>query len=307
MGIQILFGNEPYVIMKRKNKVINALSNKQMNLQRFEGKFDQDVYNSCMIYPFMEDRRVVMLDVESLSALDNKLFLDYVDAPALSTELVVICKNVDKRVKLYKKLNSLSLLVPCNKLDPDTLKKAIQCELSHKGGNIQEVAYAEFIKRLNYENEEKVNMLSVVGYLDNMLAVDKAITLDMVTTYVPKFEEANVFGLSKLLLKEKSAELLKEVDMVDPDESIKTLSLLLRDFRIAYKLKYFEKSALAEKAGSMFTSYAEYSTEILVECMQIITETISDIKSGKTTNQIALKSACIKLFNQLKDERALKA
>ncbi len=302
MGIHILYGNEPYVIMKRKNKIVDALSNKQMNLQRFEGKFDQDVYSSCTIYPFLEDKRVVVLDIESLSALDNELFLDYVSHPTSSTELVIVCKQIDKRVKLYKKLNSQKLLIPCDKLDSETLKKAIQCELVKKGGNIQEVAYAELVKRLNYENEEKVNMLSIVGYLDSMLAVDKAITLEMVNKFVPKYEEANVFALSKLLLKEDSAELLREVDMVDPDESIKTLSLLLRDFRIAYKLKYFDKAQLADKAGSIFTSFADYSTDVLVECMQIITETISDVKSGKTTNSLALKSACIKLFNQLSNK-----
>lgn len=300
--VKVLYGNEPYVIMKRKDKVVNVLQNKQMNFQKFEGKFDIDVYNACIQFPFLEDKKVVLLEVESLSALDNHIFMDYLNAPVDTTDLLIIAKNVDKRVKIYKKLSSLDIIVPCNKLDTDTLKKAILCELQKKGGSIQELALAELLSRLNYENEESVNMLSIVGYLDNMLAVDKGITLEMVKEYIPKYEEANVFGLTKLLSAESSAELLRELEMVDPDESIKTLSLLLRDFRIAYKLKYFDKKDIADKA--VFSQFSDYSTDFLVESMQTITDTISDVKVGKTTNQQALKLACIKLFNNIKDERA---
>ena len=300
--VQVLFGNEPYVILKRKYKVINALRDKQMNLQSFEGRFDQDVFNSCVLYPFLEDKRVVLLEIDSLSALDTPLFEQYLNKPVPSTELIIICKNVDKRVKMYKKLDSLGFLVPCNKLDAETLRKAVLYELSCKGGNIQELAYAELIKRLNYENED-VNMFSIVGYIDNMLAIDKGITLEMVEKYVPKHEEANVFALSKLLLKDTSNELLKEVGMIDPDDSIKTLSLLLRDFRIAYKLKYFDKGMLSAKTGGIFTSFSDYSVDVLIKCMQVITDTISDVKTGRTTNNIALKSASIKLFNNLKEGR----
>ena len=300
--VKVLYGNEPYVVAKRKAKIVNALADKQMNFQQFDGKFDVDVYNSCLLYPFMEDKRVVLLDIESLGSLDNPAFEEYLANPVVTTDLLIICKNVDKRVKLYKKLKSLDVLVECNKLDGDTLKKAILCELSSKGGAIQELALAELIKRLDYENDEAVNMFTIVGYLDNMLAIDKGITLEMVKKYVPKHEEANVFALSKLLLGESSAELLKEIEMVDSDESIKTLSLLLRDFRVAYKLKYFDKKDVAEKG--VFTSFSNCSADVLVECMQTITDTISDVKAGRTTNEQALKLACIKLFNKLKDERA---
>ena len=299
--VTLLYGNEPYVILKRKAKIVDRLQNKQMNFQRFEGKFDTEVYNSCIAYPFLEDKRVVLLDIESLGAIDCPLFDEYISKPVDSTDLLIICKNIDKRVKLYKKLNSLGILVQCDKLDNETLKKAILCELSKKGGNIQGLAMAELVKRLNYENEDSVNMFTIIGYIDNMLAIDKGITLEMVEKYVPKYEEANVFALSKLLLGDTSIELLREVDMIDPDESIKTLSLLLRDFRIAYKLKFFDKKDVADKG--VFTSFSNYSVDVLLECMQTITDTIGDVKSGKTTNQQALKLACIKLFNIIKEGR----
>ena len=301
--VKVLYGNEPYVIMKRKSKIIDALQNKQMNLQKYEGKFDMDVYNSCLEYPFLEDKRVVLLEVETIKDLDTPLFLEYIEKPVASTDLLIICKSVDRKLKIYKKLSSLEIIVPCDKLDNETLKKAIQCEIVKKGGQIQEIALAELIKRLNYENEPSVNMLSIVGYIENMLAVDKGITLEMVQKYVPKYEEANVFGLSKLLLAESSAELLREIEMVDPDESIKTLSLLLRDFRIAYKLKFFDKKEVSDK--SAFTSFSKCSTDTIVECMQTITDTIGDVKAGRTTNQQALKLACIKLFNLIKERAHL--
>ena len=298
--IQLLYGNEPYVIQKRKQKVVNALNNKQMNLQTFEGKFDQEVYDACAVYPFLENKRVIVLDVENLSVLDTPLFEKYLSKPVSTTDLVIICRNIDKRVKLFKRLNSKKIAIACDKLDDELLKKTLLCELSHRGANIQEIAMAEFIKRLNYHNEESVNLISMVGFIDNMVSVDKNITLQMVEQYVPKYEEPNVFALSKLLLADTSDALLKEVSMIDSEQSIQTLSLLLRDFRIAYKLKYFDKSALADKPGAIFSSFTDKSVGVLVNCMEIITDTISDIKAGRITNELALKSAGVKLFNTLK-------
>ena len=88
--VKVLYGNEPYVIMKRKSKIIDALQNKQMNLQKYEGKFDMDVYNSCLEYPFLEDKRVVLLEVETIKDLDTPLFLEYIEKPTASTDLLII-------------------------------------------------------------------------------------------------------------------------------------------------------------------------------------------------------------------------
>lgn len=295
--VSILYGNEPYIIMKRKNKLIDTLHDKQMNFHRYEGEFNAEIYNACIEYPFLENRKVVLLEVEALSAVDKSLFWKYLERPADSTDLLIICKEVDRKTKLYKKLNSLKIIIPCNKMDNETLQNAILYELSQKEGSIQKTALLELINRLDYENESSVNMLSIVGYIDNMLAIDKGITLEMVDRFVPKNESANVFGLSKMLLQKASTELLRELEMISPDEAISVLSLLLRDFRIAYKLKYFEKKEIADKG--VFTSFSGYSTDTLVKCMTTITDTITDVKSGKTTNQQAVKLACIKLFNLL--------
>lgn len=299
MSIVLMWGNEPYGIQKRKGKVVSALSMPEMNLQVFEGKFDATVRNACLVFPFMEERRVVVLNIASLDDLDTKEFEGYLKAPASTTDLLILADNVDQRKKLFKTLRSLDMIYPCNKVDDTNLRKVLMYEISQRKAVIQEVAFAEFIKRCDYQNNDTIDLLGMISYIDSMVCVSKEITLDLVTRYVPKYEEPNVFGLTALIKKCDAQALYNELCLVDSssEEQIKTLSLLLRDYRIAYKLKYFEKQELADKPQSIRTSFSDYSMSELLSCMEILTNTVSDIKGGQIASEYALKSACVKLIN----------
>lgn len=298
MGIVLMWGDEPYGIQKRKARITGALKMPEMNMQVFEGRFDASIKSACRTCPFLEDTRVVILNISSLDEIDTKDFEEYLESPCGSTELVILAECVDQRKKLFKKLKSLDMIYPCNKVSDADLEKVLMHEISLRGAVIQKIAFAEFIKRLDYQNNDDMNLLGMISFIDSMVSVSKEITLELVGRYVPKYEEPNVFGLTALIKAGDADALYKELSLIDSsaDEQIKTLSLLLRDYRLAYKLKLFEKGEIAEKTQYIRTSFADYSMSELISCMEILTDTIADIKAGRTTGETALKSACMKLM-----------
>ena len=306
MSIQLLWGNEPYGIRKRREKALKGLSLQEMNYSVYDGSFDSAIKNACLVYPFMDSKRVVVLNVSSLSDLETKEFEEYLKAPSATTELLIIADNVDKRKKTFKKLSDLGCVYPCDKVNDNDLKKVLQYEISSRGAQITEVAYAEFCKRCSYQDNDDMNILGMLSFIDSMVSVSKEITPELVERFVPKYEEPNVFGLTALIKKNDVDGLYRELSLIEAssDEQIKTLSLLLRDYRIAYKLKLFEKTEVADRPQSVRTSFSDYSMSELISCMEILTNTIADIKSGKMPSDFALRSASIKLIT-INKERAL--
>lgn len=290
--IHILYGNEPYGIVKYKQKIVSQIQIPSMNLASYQGDFNLDIKVVCETVPFMEPQRVVVLDIDSLKALDNDAFQTYVSSPCSTTELIVIARNVDQRTKLFKSLKEKHYLYPCMKVSDSDLRKILISELSMRSARIQENAYLEFTRRLNYQNNDSMTIIEMVGYLDTMAALHKDITLDMVINYTPEYVEPNIFSLARLLNSSNAEELYHEISLILPKDAIGILSLLLKDFRIAYKLKYFKK----EDVGDNRTAMTSLSSIRLLDCMKVLTETITNIKDGSIPDELALKMASAKLF-----------
>jgi DNA polymerase III delta subunit len=131
-----------------------------------------------------------------------------------------------------------------------------------------------------------------VGFIETLININKDIDEGMVKRYMPSNEEANEFWLSSLIKARDADNLYKQLSLIPNDEDIKVLSLLLKDYRVAYKLKYFGE----KEVGTARTEFAELSKEMLNKAMNVITEGIYAIKSGYLPKEHALKSVCSQLL-----------
>jgi len=294
--IQVLYGDEPYGIEKRKKNVLKGLTVPQMNYEVRQGSFDLDTQTACRTCPFLDEKRVVLLDIEGLKALDTPEFKEYLKAPSKSTDLLIIARSVDQRLKIFKTLKDKGCLVPCMKLkDEKDIKNVLFSEIKQRDGRITEVALAEFLKRINYQSEG-VNLLTAIGFIETLCSIDKDITVDNVKRYVPSNEEANEFILSRLILDGDADKLYQQISLIPNDEDIKVLSLILKDYRIAYKLKHFNEKQLGGGFLGSAKEFMKLSENTLLEGMEIITSGIFDIKVGNLPKEYALKTVCSKLL-----------
>ncbi len=292
MAIQVLYGDEPYGIEVKKKKVLSMVNVPDMNYEVRSGTFELEAQTLCNTFPFMDEHRVVLFDIDTLKALDTREFYEYLKEPMASTELLIICRNADQRLKVFKRLKEAGVLVPCMKLKDEREVMTVLChEIKTRGGRITEEAMREFLKRLNYSKED-VNLLLAVGFIETLCNISPDITLDNVRLYVPSNEEANEFWLTSLIRSKDAENLYRQISLIPNDEDIKVLSLILKDYRVAYKLTYFSDKEI----GTGRTEFAGESRESLVKGMNIIVDGISGIKTGTIPKEHALKSVCSKLL-----------
>ncbi len=291
MGIYIYSGNEPYKIDAYRHKLLKDAQMPEMNVQRFYSDFSREVLDACMTAPFLSDKRYVILDLDAIKPLEGKAFTEYRKAPNASTELIIIVrKKPDERLKFTKALKKDGFLIPCDKVSSEQeLEKVLLFELKKAGAVITSDALKEFTKRLNYFGLEYMNLNVMVGYLLNLVAVSKQITIETVQKFTPTFEEADRFKLAELIREHDMTELLRQLNMIDGESAIGVMSLLLSAFRVSYKSKYFDMKDRTKQR----IVFKEYKSDILKECISVLTKDILAIKQGLMSNENALKHSCV--------------
>lgn len=292
--LKILYGKEHYTISRLKSEAVSQVEMPDMNYASFQ-KFDEEVVGLLRTFPFLEDRRVVVIDADSLSVINNEHFLNYIKTPEETSDLIIILRDADQRTKLFKELKAGGYITFCDKLkSEDELKKVLLEELSLVGGKIEPEVLNKFIERENYFDElnDDVTLYGVVNDLIGLClsSTDKTISLEQVNS-LRENRKGKIFSLSKLILSKDVIGLRRELNRLS-DEPIAILSLILREYRIAYKANYFDKAEI----GTKYVGFSAMSKKELLYGMDVCLGTIRDIKFGKVAAADAMNIAAAKLL-----------
>ena len=223
--------------------------------------------------------------------LDNQFLQEYLDAP--EGQLIVRFKDYDGRSALFKKMRKLGCLELCTKesvvqsLRGFVLKKATQ-----KGFCFEDVALDLFLQRLDYAENEEVNLFTVLGYMKSLSALGKVVTQEMVCTVVPAHFNENVFGIARMIVAGDVDGLKVQASLLGGDV-IRTLSALLREYRIAYKSRYFS----SKEIGAFSNVFSHKDKASLVRGMDLITGQIASVKHGTFPGEIVLMETFLRLIN----------
>lgn len=290
----VAYGDEPYLIDLLRNNLKSQIKEPALNFSLFSGAFTTEVSAQCYSFPFMSDRRGVILDCDSMKDLDTKAFLSYIEKPSKSCGLLVIVRNVDKRSKVFKLLKKKELLRECPRFTKqDDLIRVLGKELKDMGATMKRDALSEFLKRQNYMEVSSISVLDLVGLLRSMSAVSPSIDIDMVKRFVPSVEEPNCFALTSLIAKKDSSALKRQIDLIDARDALKVIGLMQRDVRISLKHRMFDSSSIGEKERGPFS---KLSAEKLTKLLSILNDGALAIKEGRYDASYALQVTCISMF-----------
>ena len=114
----------------------------------------------------------------------------------------------------------------------------------------------------------------------------------MVKTYVRDNAVDNVFTLAKLILSKNAVALRKELSLISSDQAIRTLALLLKEYRIAYKATF----ASNKEIGVRYINFQKMSKEELLGGIEICTKAMEEIKEGTLDTKVALMVTIGKLL-----------
>ncbi len=297
MKNELVFGNEPYLLHAYRTEAVKGITMPEFNLMEAT-QFTPTERDFAKQMPFMGNRRVLLVSLEKLAA--NELLEKYLKEPALKTDLYIFAGEVDKRTSLYKKFSKESV----KQLDKDMnmLKKWILGYIKRQNCRITQEAYEEFLRRINYEMED-VNLYHVKSALNRLCTTQDEITLELVQRLVQSNEREDIFQMIYLIDKGRTVELFHQADLIIQNGSqnmIGTLSLLLRSYRILYKINVCGCS-LQEVGVSQKTYIPKMSLEQADAGIEIIQKAVYGIKNGRYSQDFAFR-LCLSQLCQLKQQ-----
>lgn len=291
MKNELIYGSEPYLVKAYRDSVVKGISMPDMNIMESD-QFTATERDFARQAPFLDLRRVLILKFDKLSA--NELLEKYLKEPSAKTDLFIFVKEVDKRTSLYKRFPKEGI----KQFDKDSgrLQRWILGYLKKHGCRITEQAYAELTARINYEMDD-VNLYHVQSALKKLCSTSEDITPDLVKRMIPLNEKEDVFRLIELIDRKETRELFHQADIMlqnGEQNVIGTLSLLLRSYRILYKVSVCGCSL--KDAGVYYRTYVPtLSGQEAQKSMDIIQEVINGIKNGTYMQDFALRFCLSKL------------
>ena len=288
MSVIFIGGDEPYLVDAKRKSLIGEMQMPELNLLTTE-VLNEAVLDHLDTCPIVDEKRVAVVTVEKLADADND-FLNECRSTSNGL-LLVVFKTYDGRNAFYKELKKNGDLVLCNKQDAaPSLASFLMKRAEKMGVTFQNGILQEFLQRINYLENEGVNIYSIIGYLESLAALNPIITSASLSAVVPSYQSENVFGIVDLILAKDLSGLRIQATLLKKD-AIGTLSALLREYRIAYKSHYFS----FKEIGISSCKLKKCSKDVLISGISLITAQISAIKNGTVSEELILQDTFLRL------------
>lgn len=287
----LIYGQEPYLIDKYRKEIIEKVETPEFNLMETD-EFSEEVSIFLCQYPMLGNEKVLIFRAKALK--DCSELLDFISKKGKKSKVYLFVKEVDKRTKHFKNFDKNEIKV-FDKVSQDILQKTITQYIGKRGCEITPDAYHQYLTLINYYADE-TNLYDVLHSLDRLCSA-KVITADVVQKMVMNRETEDVFSLIRLIMEQRYDAMYHQADLIlqsQQNNIIGVLSLLLRNYRLAYKMHVCNCSLKALGAGYQ-TYIPDMSADACNESMNILDDAVNKIKRGFYRPEIALKLCLAKL------------
>ena len=299
--IFVLFGKDEYL---KKNAI--DLIKKQLNFQmpdlnvcKIEDFDATRVVFECNTLPFLDTKRLVVCYLpEKIAQNAVDLLTNYSHNPSGSSVLVIVCG--DEKPKL-----SFGAFVDCNQLDEKTLSSWVIVCGKKQNVVFEPDAISSLLLRTNMQ------MMRIRSETDKLISLaldDGIVTKKMVDDNVAAEYEYQVFLFADEVAKGHRAKALEMMNnmMLYEKNIFSVWSVLYGHFRRMFyaKISKVESRELAEILGvkEFAVSKAKQQAESfkalqLKTILDIIGDTEANIKLGKMSPEIAIKTGLVSILN----------
>ncbi len=321
-----IFGEEKYMVEYYTNKIISSTLKDNINDFNFSS-FSFNTLNldkladSIEAISFMSPMKcvkVVNLDIEKLSIDELKRMKNIISDLPNTTVFIISQTAIDINVKKSSKWQSFikaceksGNVIECQKLNKSALVRQISNWTNKLGSKIS-IDVANYLVDSCSDNllelKNEIQKLSSFKY-------GNSITKNDIDKIVTKRLEANIFELSKLILKNNAIEAINNLNILlyNKEEPIAILSILAALFIDIYRIKtaelcrqyidvlpkYFNYKG-KEFRLSIASRYCKNITiDKIIKCIEILTETDAKLKSLKIDNEILMNELIGRLIFEI--------
>lgn len=296
MPCYLYYGDEPYLINKKLKEITGSINLPEFNVSKFED-FTAETLDACRQYPSMADYRVVIVEGDVFSK-NNELLLEYVKEDDPSTMLILVPPAVDKRKKLFKEIKKSKGLKEFRKLNRKQLHEFIKDRVKTNDGTISFENTDYFIDRLGYlDRDSNICLYDVISSLNKLLFYNKNITRESIDTLIKPSASDNVFKLVDYIVRKDSKKAFSHLEglLELNNNSIGLISLILRHFRLVYKVSlYKDNSNLSKELGVHSRALSSISKQnispgTIHNIIDACNEKVMGIKKGVYPQELAPK------------------
>ncbi|PKM96217.1 MAG: DNA polymerase III subunit delta [Firmicutes bacterium HGW-Firmicutes-1] len=258
-GIYLFYGEEHYILNAYLDKAVDSVmidSDRVMNLDVFEAQGNQidKMIDAMDTLPFLGEKRVVVMKslelFQAKNASKTEKLIEALSTLPSTTVLFIVENEVDKRTKLFKKINSLGRTIEFNRLSEDDLVQYIADQLNKHNKKIEKVVAKHFIHTVGFD------LATIHNELDKLVAYNKESdivskqTIDEICT---KSVENRIFDLVDCMGGSRRQHALKLYNdlVVLREPPTRVLFMLTRQFRLILQTKLMlEKGAQRQEMAS---------------------------------------------------------
>ena len=208
--VYLIYGEEAFVRNSLRNELKASLTGEDsMNLMMMEGR-DVDVRKIIdfgLTMPFFADRRLIIAENTGWFKKEPEGLSEALDSFPDTTVLVIVEESIDKRSRLYKKIDKIGYISECTRLKQDALLKWTARRIGAAGRKVRESTCREF--------------LSMTG--DDMENIKNE--LDKLISYVGEREEITTEDLYAVTTRQIQGRIFDLVDAVAVGDRNKALAL----------------------------------------------------------------------------------
>ena len=292
--IYVIYGNEPYLVHRKLKEL--ASGDGFFHHQEFSPETIELLWTDSF---FGNPKGIV--ELEKSEQLNQNFFV-YAKNPNENALLLIQIKDMNEKDKQYKELKSLKgvELLRCDKVSEKTLSQFVLSILKKGDKAIRKETLEHLLERADYDADGST--LYTVGNMVQTLCSateDREITKELIDSLYPETRTVNKFHIASLIDKMDKRALYDAAGILTKDEgAISFLATLNREFRIAYKSKFFSPAEIGVRFVNNFKKWTE---EELIKAMEIIGDTIEKQKRGLIPEEICIPHVFQKLIEIKED------
>ena len=311
--VYCLYGEEEYLKRSYKNRLIEAISGDDtMNVSRFSEKEAEipAIIEAAETMPFFADYRLVIVEDSGLFKREADKLVEYLDHVPETTVIIFAESQMDKRSRLYKKVNTVGCAVEMTKQSEKELQTWILRILKQEGKQISGRAMELFLEMAGDSMENiRMELEKLISYMGDREGI---MPEDVQAICTPQIS-GQIFDMIGAVAARRQQEALKlYYDLLTMKEPpMRILFLIARQFNQLLQVKEAaaktrDKAAIAKAcglnpyvAGKMMSQAVNFSRETLLSYLEQCVQTEEDVKTGRLADRLAVELLIVQ-FSQRK-------
>ena len=305
--IYLLYGEEAYLRRQYRDRLKEAIiGDDTMNYHYYEGKNIAvgEVIDQAQTLPFFAEKRLILVENSGLFKSGGEALADYLKEPAPTAYFVFVDTEVDKRSRLYKRVQSGGCAVEFTVQDEAILKRWILGMVKKENKKISGQALDFFLEKTGTDME---NICREAEKLFCYCLDKEAIAVADIDAVCTKRLSNHIFDMVSAIAEKKqkkALELYYEL-LAQKEPPMRIIFLIARQFNLLLQVKEllgkgYSNKMIGEKvglpgfvAGKYVTQASRFKTEELREAMEACVETEEVVKTGKMNETMAVEMLII--------------